>query len=81
MNHDHPTDGTSFFRSRSGFVLSGFLIIGAFFLIAEHQAHLVPYARYLPWLLFLACPIMHLFHGHGDHGHSGEEHNQPPKSQ
>jgi hypothetical protein len=26
----------------------------------------------LPWLLILACPLMHLFmhHGHG-HGHSG----------
>ncbi|WP_439896134.1 DUF2933 domain-containing protein [Rhizobium aegyptiacum] len=31
----------------------------------------------LPWLLILACPLMHLFmhHGHGSHtGHSGHDH-------
>jgi hypothetical protein len=23
----------------------------------------------LPYLLILACPLMHLFHHHGGHGH------------
>jgi hypothetical protein len=35
-----------------------FAVIGAFFLIAEHRAHLFPY---LPWLLLAVCPLMHLF--------------------
>jgi hypothetical protein len=25
----------------------------------------------LPYLLFLACPLMHLFHHHGHGGHHG----------
>jgi hypothetical protein len=44
-----------------------FLIIAAYFLWTEHRAHLV---GVLPWLLLLACPIIHLFmhRGHGGHG-------------
>ena len=47
-----------------------FAIIGAFFIIAEHRAHLIPY---LPWLLLAACPLMHVFmhHGHGGRQHHG----------
>lgn len=43
-----------------------FLAIGAFFLWEEHRAHLL---GALPYLLLLACPLMHLFMHHG-HGHS-----------
>ena len=39
-------------------------LIGAFFLLREHWGHV---AGYWPYLLLLACPVMHLFHGH--HGH------------
>ena len=49
-------------------VFWGFLLIGAYFLITEHSAHIVPY---LPFLLLLACPLLHLFHGHGGHGGDG----------
>ncbi|MFZ5894717.1 MAG: DUF2933 domain-containing protein [Myxococcota bacterium] len=44
-----------------------FLAIGAFFLWEEHRAHLL---GALPYLLLLACPLMHLFmhHGHGGQG-------------
>lgn len=46
-------------------VLAG---IAAFYLWAEHRAHLL---GVLPFLLLLGCPLMHLFmHGHG---HGGEE--------
>jgi len=41
-------------------------LIGAFFLLREHWGHV---AGYWPYLLLLACPVMHLFHGHGGHGH------------
>jgi hypothetical protein len=59
----------SFWRSPAGIVCLVFLVIGGFFLLTEHAAHVF---GALPWLLILACPLMHLFmhHGHG-HGHSG----------
>ncbi|MFX8164747.1 DUF2933 domain-containing protein, partial [Acinetobacter baumannii] len=45
-----------------------------FFLFTEHRAHLF---GWLPFLLLLACPLLHLFHGHGGHGgHAGHE-DQP----
>lgn len=55
-------------RMKQVFVL--FAIIGGFFIVAEHRAHLIPY---LPWLFLAACPLMHLFmhHGHGGHQHHG----------
>ena len=63
-----------FWRSRAGLVTAGFLLIGLFFLLTEHRAHLL---GILPFLLILACPLMHLFmhHGHGRH------HDQPRKPQ
>ena len=45
-------------------------LIGAFVLLREHWAHI---AGYWPYLLLLACPLMHLFHGHGGHGSHGGE--------
>jgi len=45
-------------------------LIGAFFLLREHWSHI---AGYWPYLLLLACPLMHLFHGHGGHcSHEGD---------
>lgn len=54
-------------------VFWGFLLVAGFFLVAEHRAHVV---QYLPYLLLLACPLMHLFHGHGGHG---KHHDQKEK--
>lgn len=57
-------------ESRWKLVLIGFTLVGAFFLLTEHRAHVF---GYLPYLLLLACPLMHLF-GHGGHGgHGGHE--------
>ena len=39
--------------------------IAAFALLREHWSLV---AGYWPYLLLLACPLMHLFHGHGGHG-------------
>lgn len=39
--------------------------IVAFFLVREHWSHL---AGLWIYLLLLACPLIHLFHGHGGHG-------------
>lgn len=41
-------------------------LIGLFFLLREHWAHV---AGYWSYLILLACPLMHLFHGHGKHRH------------
>jgi hypothetical protein len=47
------------------------VVIVAFFILREHWAHALGLA---PYLLLLACPLMHLFHGHGGHGHgSGQD--------
>jgi hypothetical protein len=55
--------------SRSGLVLVGFLLIAAFFVVTEHTAHVL---GVLPYLLLLACPLLHLFHrGHGSHDRPG----------
>ena len=39
--------------------------IGVFYLLREHWSHL---AGNWIYLLLLACPLMHLFHGHGGPG-------------
>lgn len=39
-----------------------FAIVAAFYLWTEHRAHLF---GALPYLLLLACPLMHLFMHHG----------------
>ena len=54
----------------------GFLVLGGiatYFLLSEHRAHFV---GALPFLLLLACPLMHVFmhNGHGGHGGHGGAH-------
>ncbi|RWA75395.1 MAG: DUF2933 domain-containing protein [Mesorhizobium sp.] len=53
-----------FWTSTTGLVTIAFLAIAAFFLVSEHRAHAF---GFLPWLLLLACPLLHVF-GHGGHG-------------
>lgn len=69
--------------SRSRWVLIAFIGIAAYFLAAEHKAHVTGWlASYGIWLLLLACPLLHLFmhsgHCHGgDRGHRhGEKKNK-----
>lgn len=64
-----PDTAIPWWRQPFGLVLIGFLAIAGFFLVTEHAAHLF---GALPWLLLLACPLMHVFmhHGHGGHGGS-----------
>ena len=56
--------------SRRTWVLIGFLAIAAYFLFSEHRAHFI---YYLPFLLLLACPLLHMFHGHGRRGEHGQK--------
>ena len=62
-------------RKRGKIVLIGFFLVAAFFLITEHTAHVL---GVLPYLILLACPLMHIFmhHGHGAHQH-GRDHSLP----
>ncbi len=50
-----------------------FLAVAGFFLLAEHKAHVL---GYLPFLIFLLCPLMHIFmhKGHGKRGNSDGDH-------
>ena len=52
-------------------VLWGFVAVAAYFLFAEHRAHVI---EYLPILLVLACLLMHLFHRHGGAHTKGDDH-------
>ena len=49
-----------------------FAAIAALLLVSEHGLHAL---GYLPFLLLLACPLMHIFmhggHRHGGHGQAG----------
>lgn len=62
--------GQGWLSGRARLAFFGFLAIGAFLLLAEHRAHLPGILGYLPWLLLLACPLLHVFMhgGHGGHG-------------
>lgn len=82
MEHRHESDSDGVMKSRINIVLIVFLMIGVFFLVTEHRAHLFGWFPYWPYLLLLACLFMHLFmhgsHGHGSHG-SSEASNESAK--
>jgi hypothetical protein len=68
MKHksEQPDTACSFWRSRYVF---GFVMIGAvaaYFLLTQHLTHVF---FTLPFLLLLACPLMHVFmhHSRGRH--------------
>ena len=65
-----PERSRPFLTTRTGLALIGFLVVAGFFLWTEHRAHVLLAASYWPWLLILACPLLHLFMhgGHGQHG-------------
>ena len=77
--HDHalapppqtPPGHVPLWRTRGGLALCVFLVIAGFYLLVEHTLHVF---GALPYLLLLACPLMHLFmhHGHGGHGDAGD---------
>jgi hypothetical protein len=58
--------------NKATYVFTGFALVGAYFLLTEHRAHVV---QALPYLLLLACPLLHLFHGHGGHRDRTERHH------
>lgn len=65
-------------RIGSGLVFAAFGLIALFFLVTEHRAHLF---GWLPFLLLLACPLLHMSHGHGSHGRHREQPRPGPDPQ
>lgn len=55
----------NFWLSSKGLAAGVFISAVLYFLLTEHQAH---FFQALPYLIFLLCPLMHLFMHHG-HGH------------
>jgi len=75
MSDDNQPSFFNSLRFRYGLGLVFFLIVGGYFLWAEHEAHIL---GYLPVILILGlCGGMHFFmHGsHGNHGGHGNSNN------
>jgi hypothetical protein len=75
QTHDHaahrtPPPTTTETSHRSRWVFGGFALLGVLLLAFEHRMHLSGLIGWLPYLILLACPLMHLFM-HGGHGHGG----------
>ncbi len=70
QEHDHfhrPEKRGSWWFSRNGLVAIVFLGFITFYLVTEHTAHTL---QFLPWLILLLCPVIHIFMHHGGHGHN-----------
>ena len=81
MRHDqslHDDVPKPFWGSRYSIGLIVFSSIAAYFLLSEHRAH---FFSALPFLLLLACPLMHVFMHHGHGGHTGRNAHQPADEQ
>ena len=79
MNNDpsrHDSEPTGFWGSRYAIGLLVLGAIAAYFLQSEHRAH---FFGALPFLLLLACPLMHVFMHRGHGGHR-DQHGQPRSS-
>lgn len=55
-------------------IFIGFFVVGAFFFITEHRAHVL---GWLPFILLATCPLMHLFMHSGHDGHGGDIAHEP----
>ena len=73
-HHDTSTPQGSFWTSRTFFFCLAFLAAAGFLLVSEHRAHAL---GALPFLLLLACPLMHIF-VHGNHGGHASHDDKAP---
>jgi DUF2933 family protein len=77
MNHDptqQASEPTGFWGTRYAIGLLVLGAIAAYFLLSEHRAH---FFGALPFLLLLACPLMHVFMHRGQGGHAGGHAHHP----
>ena len=71
MLHDHlrnAPEPKGFWSSRYAIGLLVMSTAAMYFLLTEHRAH---FFGALPFLILLACPLMHVFMHHGNEGHGG----------
>ncbi len=61
--------------SKGRLVFIGFLAFAMLLLLTEHRAHVL---GILPYLILLACPLMHLFMHHG-HGQGNDDRHSHPE--
>ena len=87
MNQDlshHDAEPAPFWHSRYAVGLLVMGAVAAYFLLSEHRSH---FFIAFPFLLLLACPLMHVFMHHGHGGQSrgpmrhpgGESRSSPPE--
>lgn len=76
MTHEKNREGdlSNWLFSRTGIATAVAVAILGFLIYTGHSAHLL---GALPWLLILACPLMHIFM-HGGHGAHGRESKEAP---
>jgi hypothetical protein len=65
-----------FWRRPAGMAVATAALIAGFYLLREHWGHVL---GFWPYLLLLACPLMHLMHGHGGHGGHGHRRQEPER--
>jgi hypothetical protein len=72
MNHAH---NKGWLFSRTGIATLVAVSVLGFLIYTGHSAHLM---GALPYLLILACPLMHIFMhgGHGGHHHQSDDEQQ-----
>ena len=61
-------NATSFWSTPKGLAALGLIGAATYFLLMEHRQHVW---QYLPFIILLACPFMHVFMHGGHGGHSG----------
>jgi Protein of unknown function (DUF2933) len=74
----HDRNQPSFWQRSTQMALVTAALIASFYLLREHWGHVL---GLWPYLLLLACPLMHLMHGHGGHGHGTHAGHRPHSGQ
>tara|TARA_R110002167_G_scaffold254359_3_gene460589 strand:+ start:4549 stop:4821 length:273 start_codon:yes stop_codon:yes gene_type:complete len=60
----------SFWSTPKGWAALGLIGAATYFLLMEHRQHVW---QYLPFLILLACPFMHIFMHGGHSGHGAQK--------
>ena len=72
-HHEHRNGLKDWLRSRAGIAVLAAVAVLAFLIYTEHIAHLL---GAIPYLLLLACPLMHIFMHRGHQHHSSDRINR-----
>ena len=73
MSDERSIPSPRWYRTRNGQLLLAAVAVAGLYALTQHWEHTL---SALPWLLLLACPLLHVFMhgGHGGHGgHRGHD--------